>query len=62
MAGNGNTESEILRLTRENNEMLKKVCAFIDRVESNDYQNQEEMRNLFTNLLANLMFNIRRRF
>lgn len=62
MAGNSNTESEILRLTRENNEMLKKVCAFIDRVESNDYQNQEEMRNLFTNLLANLMFNIRRRF
>lgn len=43
------------RLLRENNEMLKKVCGFIDYIMSSKHQMDEEQRNLMTNLFANLI-------
>lgn len=46
---------ELLRLTRENNEMLKRICAWLDKVESPAYRDSEDMREFAQNLLANML-------
>lgn len=46
---------ELLRLTRENNEMLKRICAWIDKIESPQYRDSEDMREFAQNLLANML-------
>ena len=38
---------------KENNEMLKKICNYIDKVESKSYQEQESFKNMIINLVAN---------
>lgn len=43
---------ELLRLARENNEMLRRVVAHIDKVESKAYRENEDMRNMAINLMA----------
>lgn len=48
------------RLLRENNEMLKQICAFIDYFMSSKHQMNEEQRNLMTNILANFIVGFRR--
>lgn len=40
-------------LLKENNEMLKKICNYIDKVESKSYQDQEHFKNMLINLIAN---------
>lgn len=44
---------ELLRLTRENNEMLKRICAYIDKVDSESYRMNEDMKQFAINLSAN---------
>lgn len=51
---------EILELTKQNNIMLKKISAYIDYVQSDKYHLTEEQKNLMTNLVANLLFGLRR--
>lgn len=43
---------ELLRLTRENNEMLKRIVEYIDKVESPQYKENEDMKNMLINLVA----------
>lgn len=33
--------------------MLKRVCAWIDKIESNQYRDSEDMKQLCVNVLAN---------
>lgn len=48
-------ESEILELLRENNVMLKRVCAWLDKVESNQYRDSEDMKQFVMNYVANMI-------
>lgn len=48
-------EKEILELLRENNAMLKRVCAWLDKVESNQYRDSEDMKQFVMNYVANMM-------
>lgn len=43
---------ELLRLTRENNEMLKRIVAYIEKVESPEYIDQKAMCSFAMNLAA----------
>ena len=40
-------------ILKENNEMLKKICTYIDKIESTRYQDQEHFKNMLINLIAN---------
>lgn len=51
---------ELLELTKQNNAMLKKISAYIDYIQSDQYHLTEEQKNLMTNLVANLLFGLRR--
>jgi len=51
---------EILDLLRENNKMLTKICNYIDKVESKEYQNYEDFKNMMINLAANTLLNPKR--
>lgn len=44
---------ELIRLARENNEMLKRICAYIDRIESPKYQEERQMLSFLINVAAN---------
>lgn len=46
---------ELLRLTRENNEMLKRVCAYIDKVDSDNYRMNEDMKQFAMNVAADVL-------
>lgn len=48
-------EKEILELPRENNTMLKRVCDWLDKAESNQYRNSEDMKQFVMNCVANIM-------
>ena len=48
---------EELTLLQENNKMLKKLCDWVDKHDSSDYQNNEDIKNLFINLIANALIN-----
>lgn len=48
-----NDLDELLRLTRENNEMLKRIVAYVDLVQSPEYQRQKRDIDFGDNLLAN---------
>lgn len=48
-------EEEILTLLRENNAMLKRLCAYIDKVDSDDYRMNEDMKAFFSNVAADLL-------
>lgn len=45
-----NEEQELLKLTRENNELLKLILQFVYRDDGNDF-----MTNIMANLIANKM-------
>ena len=51
---------EIKTLLQENNEMLKKLCAWVDKHDSTSYQNNETFKNFIVNLIANALLNPRR--
>lgn len=46
-------EQEILTLLRENNAMLKRICDYIDKVDSESYRINEDMKQFAINLSAN---------
>ena len=48
-------EKELLRLTRENNEMLKQIIAYINHMNRNaDGENMNDfMRNIIANMISN---------
>lgn len=46
---------ELLRLTRENNEMLKRVCTYIDKVDSDNYRMNEDMKQFAMNVAADVL-------
>ena len=46
-------EQEMLTLLRENNAMLKRVCQRLDKIESAEWQTNEDMKQLAINLCAN---------
>lgn len=48
---------EIYKLCKENNEMLKQILEYINKIDSNDYRNSEDIKNLVTNLVANMYIN-----
>lgn len=48
-------EKEILELLRENNALLKRICAWLDKVESNQYRDSEDMKQFAMNCVANMM-------
>lgn len=48
---------EIYKLCKENNEMLKQILEYINKIDSNDYRNTEDIKNLVTNLVANMYIN-----
>lgn len=45
---------ELLNLTRENNAMLKRVCAWLDKVESREYRDGEDFRAFLINMCADI--------
>ena len=55
-----NLTTELLQLTKANNEMLMKISAYINKVQSTEYQITEEQKNLLTNLIANMLVGFRR--
>lgn len=48
-------EKEILELLRDNNAMLKRIYAWLDKVESNQYRDSEDMKQFLMNYVANIM-------
>ena len=44
----------------ENNQMLKKLCDWVDKHDSTSYQNNEDFKNFIINLIANALLNPRR--
>lgn len=46
---------ELLELTRENNAMLKRICAWLDKIESKSYREGEDMRGFVQNVAANML-------
>lgn len=55
-----NLTKELIQLTKDNNQMLIKISAYIDKVQSAEYQITEEQKNLLTNLIANMLVGFRR--
>ena len=49
---------ELLRLTRENNEMLKEVTAYVRRISSESYVNAEYEREFAFNVVADIFVEI----
>lgn len=49
---------ELLRLTRENNEMLKEVTAYVRRISSENYVNAEYEREFAFNVVADIFVEI----
>lgn len=47
---------ELLQLTRENNEMLKRICRHIDATRSANTQLNEDIKNFIINVIANGMY------
>lgn len=46
---------ELLRLTRENKEMLKRICVYIDKVDSTSYRDNEDAKQMILNIIADLL-------
>lgn len=46
---------ELLRLTRENNVMLQRICMWLDKIESPQYREHEDIREFAQNVLANMI-------
>lgn len=52
---------ELIRLTRENNEMLKKLCAYVEKVESPQYAEQRQLTSFLINCAANSIAEMKER-
>lgn len=56
-----NELQELLELTRENNSMLRRVCAYIDRIESPRYKEERQLTSFLINCAANEMAEMKER-
>lgn len=45
---------ELLDLARQNNAMLKRICTYIDKVESQQYRDGEDFRAFLINMCADI--------
>lgn len=45
---------EAYRLIKENNEMLKRICRWLDKIESDEYRMGEDIKSLAINIMADL--------
>jgi hypothetical protein len=52
-----NISDELIRIIYENNAMLHKIIQYIDKVDSEEYKNTEDIKSLVTNLVANMYIN-----
>lgn len=43
---------EIIQLLKENNIMLRYIASYIYKVDSSQYKDSEDLKNLMTNLVA----------
>lgn len=50
-------EDELLRLARENNEMLRELIGYKRLIESKSYQDNETAREFLINLLSDMLTN-----
>lgn len=46
--------NELLRLTRENNEMLAKITSYIENITDDDYLAKHLLQEFINNVIANL--------
>lgn len=46
---------ELLELTRKNYEMLKRICAYIDKVDSAEYKAARKVEASLSNVAADLL-------
>jgi len=55
-------DRELLRLTRENNRILKQIIAYINHIASNadNENNYDFVRNVIANLVSSSLPNLRR--
>lgn len=47
--------TEILQITKQNNELLIKISNYIDRVQSNEYIISEDQKRIVMNMIANML-------
>lgn len=47
---------ELLRISKENNELLKDIKATLDRITSSEYMYNQDVNRLISNIVANLLF------
>lgn len=47
--------SELLSLTRQNNQMLSEILAYVRKVDSQQYRENENMQDMLHNLVANAL-------
>lgn len=48
-------DSEVINLIRGNNAMLKRIVAYIDKVDSQQYRDNEDEKAFFSNEIADLL-------
>lgn len=41
-------------MARDNNEMLKRLCKHLDKIESADYQLSEDLKQMAINMIADI--------
>lgn len=49
---------ELLRLTRENNEMLQELVAYVRKVDSTEFQNVADMKEFSMNVIADILVEV----
>lgn len=48
-------DSEVIDLIRENNAMLKRIVAYIDKVDGQLYRDNEDAKAFLSNVIADLL-------
>lgn len=46
---------ELLTLAKENNSMLKRICAYLDKIESAEHRDFEDMKAFMINCAADIL-------
>lgn len=52
---NDDEYAELLSLTRQNNQMLQEILAYVRKVDSQQYRENENMQDMLQNLVANAL-------
>lgn len=50
-----NDTEELLRLTRENNAMLKEILAYVRKIQDSEYVNSEWSREIAFNVIGDII-------